>query len=119
MSKSEIEAELAFQLRAAGVAPALRDKEFLKGRKWRFDFQWSDRQLAVEVDGGTWPMRQPDGSWAVGRHLQGVGFENDCRKMNTAALMGWTVLRFTAAMVKEGEALRVIEAAISEQEGRP
>ena len=39
----------------------------------------------------------------------------DCEKYNEAALASWKVLRFTAAMVRNGEALGVIERALREQ----
>jgi very-short-patch-repair endonuclease len=59
-------------------------------RKWRFDFAWPAKALAVELEGG---------SWVRGRHNRPQGFENDCEKYNAAALLGWRVLRFTTGMV--------------------
>ena len=58
------------------------------GRRWRFDFAWPDRMLAVEIDGG---------AFSGGRHTRGAGFSEDCRKLNAATLLGWRVLRFTGA----------------------
>lgn len=72
---------------------------------WRFDFAWPDLLLAVEVEGGTW-MR--------GRHSRGSGFESDCRKYNTALLLGWRVLRYTGSMIKSKEAIKQV-ARILEQ----
>ena len=69
---------------------------FAPPRRWRFDFAWPDRLIAVEIEGG---------SWIKGRHNYGPGFEADCRKYNTAELMGWTVLRFTPYMVMSGDAI--------------
>ena len=59
--------------------------------------------IVVEVEGGT---------WAKGRHTRGKGFENDCRKYNSAALLGYRVLRFTTNMVNSGEALKVIKEVL-------
>ena len=53
-------------------------------RKWRFDFAWPSHQVALEVDGGQW---QAGG----GRHNQ----DADREKLNTAAALGWRVLRFS------------------------
>jgi len=39
----------------------------------------------------------------------------DCEKYNEAALARWKELRFTAVMVRNGEALGVIERALREQ----
>ena len=58
------------------------------GRRWRFDFAWPDRMLAVEIDGG---------AFSGGRHTRGAGFSEDCRKLNAATLLGWRVLRFPGA----------------------
>lgn len=55
-------------------------------RKWRFDFAWEGPLLAVEVEGG---------KWTRGRHQTPQGFQEDLEKYNAAALLGWTVLRYT------------------------
>jgi len=77
---------------------------FHETRRWRFDFAWPEIKLAAEVEGGT---------WAGGRHVRGKGFESDCEKYNEAALLGWTVLRFTASMVDDGMAVGFLERALS------
>lgn len=73
-------------------------------RGWRFDFAWPDRKIAVEVEGGT--------SFGKSRHSHGKGFESDAVKYNTAALLGWRVLRFTTAMVHRGQAIDTIIEAL-------
>ena len=62
--------------------------------------------MEVEVDGGT---------YSGGRHVRGSGYEKDAEKLNQAAVDGWTVLRFTGRMVKSGQALQTIEAALNEK----
>lgn len=64
-------------------------------RKWRFDFAWPEQKVAVEIDGGT-ALRLPS-------HTSIKGMERDREKSNQAALMGWTVLRYTTAMVRRGD----------------
>ena len=73
-------------------------------RRWRLDIAWPDKRLGCECDGGT---------WSGGRHVRGAGYESDCRKINTATLMGWKVLRFTGGMVESGEAAAMIEQALA------
>lgn len=97
------EATLELHMRAYGIH-AVREHVFHPKRKWRFDFAIPDRMIAVEVEGGT--------MYGKSRHGHGEGFENDCRKYNEAAFMGWRVLRFTTAMVVSGEAIDTIKAAI-------
>jgi hypothetical protein len=63
---------------------------FCPGRKWRFDFAYPDKKVAIECEGG---------SWIQGRHNRGTGFANDCEKYNAAALLGWRVLRYTPQMI--------------------
>lgn len=99
---------LAFQCRAAGLPQPTLEHRFHPTRRWRLDLAWPDRQLYVEVDGGT---------WIGGRHSRGAGYERDCEKLNAAALAGWRGLRFTTAMVKDGRALESLQRALGAAEG--
>lgn len=63
-------------------------------RKWRFDFAYPIKKIAVEIEGGV---------WTGGAHTRGRGFEEDCEKYNAATLLGWRVFRFTGEMVERGE----------------
>jgi len=69
-----------------------REFMFHPDRKWRFDFAWPEQKIAVEVEG-------------IGRHQSFDGFLADCGKYNSAAKMGWRVLRYTPAMVRAGVAI--------------
>lgn len=64
-------------------------------RKWRFDWAWVDRKIAVEQEGGI---------WVQGAHVRGKHFLSDCEKYNTAQKMGWQVYRFTPQQINKGEA---------------
>lgn len=57
---------------------------FAPPRKWRFDYAWPRLKIALEVEGGV---------WIRGRHTRGAGFLKDIEKYNTAASLGWLVLR--------------------------
>ncbi len=104
MTASALEAELYRQLTFARLDVGLHlEYRFDDSRKWRFDFAWPDRFIAVEVEGGT---------WACGRHTRGSGFELDCEKYNSAAAQGWRVFRFTGAMVKDGRAFAMLNDVI-------
>lgn len=80
-----------------------KEVRFHKTRRWRFDWASWELMLAVEFDGGT---------FVGGRHTSGKGFENDCDKTNAGQLLGWTVLRFTRAMLADGRAYSTIAGAI-------
>lgn len=104
MQQSELEAILTFQMRAAKVPKPETEVVFHPSRQWRFDFAWPDRMVAVEVEGAT---------QVQGRHTRGGGFEEDCTKYAEAAILGWYVLRFTGAQVKDGRALALIERMLA------
>lgn len=101
---SRLEAMIALQIKALHIQPAKREYKFHKVRRWRFDFAWPDLMIALEVEGGT---------RSGGRHTRHAGFENDCEKYNSAAIEGWSVLRATADMVKDGRAIGFVVEAIS------
>lgn len=74
-------------------------------RKWRFDFAWEyvggitaiqTVKLAVEIDGG---------AFVGGGHGRGAQQAKDYDKMNTATSMGWRVLRFNTAHMKDPESV--------------
>jgi very-short-patch-repair endonuclease len=87
---------LLLQFRVAKVPQPVTEYRFHPTRKWRFDFCWPEKSLALEVDGG---------GFVQGRHSRGAGMEKDCEKMNEAAVLGWTVLRCTPKHVRDGRAL--------------
>jgi very-short-patch-repair endonuclease len=89
-----------FQL--AGLEGPLEEYRFHPKRRWRFDFAWPQRRLAVELEGGI---------FVHGRHVRARGYDNDCEKYNEAQLLGWRVLRFTSCMIQDGRALALLERA--------
>jgi very-short-patch-repair endonuclease len=79
-----------------------REYRFHPTRKWRFDFAFPDRKLAIEIEGGN-----------GGRHQRMGGFTADCEKYNAASLLGWRVLRYTTRMVTDGYAILEVMKALS------
>lgn len=71
-------------------------------RKWRFDYCWPALALAVEFEGGI---------FVHGGHNRPTIYTDNCSKYNTAAILGYTVLRFTAHHVLLGEAERTFQTA--------
>lgn len=70
--------------RSQRLAPGLVvEYRFDPVRRWRMDFAWPDKLVAVEVHGAV---------FRGGRHVRGSGFLNDREKMNTALSRGWRVL---------------------------
>ena len=53
-------------------------------RKWRFDFCFPEKMLALEIEGAV---------YSSGRHTRGSGFIKDIDKYNNAAILEWKVFR--------------------------
>ena len=101
MSKSDLEASFALQLRSLGVPEPEREYQFAKalGRRWRFDMAWPDVKVAAEVEGGV---------WVRGRHTRASGFVGDCEKYNAATMLGWRVLRIPTPMVEDWSGAKLV-----------
>lgn len=63
--------------------PPVAEYKFHPTRKWRFDYAWPERLLALEVQGGI---------WTSGRHVRGAALKKEWEKLNEAATLGWRVI---------------------------
>lgn len=97
-----------YQCRQYGLPAPARELVFAKiiGRRWRFDFAFgAPYMVAVEIEGLV-VRRLPSGELTVGgRHASISGFKADAIKYATAAVLGWTVLRFEQSQVKDRTAI--------------
>ena len=105
---SQLEELLLLHILAERLPEPEREYEFARvalGRAWRFDLAWPLRRrpLAVEIEGG---VRM------IGRHQRPGGFADDLVKYRAAVQLGWDVLRFSGAEVRDGTAVREIHAAL-------
>ena len=95
-------AELVALVTAAGFPAPVYEHRFAPPRRWRFDAAWPGPMVALEREG-----------LGGGRHQRHHGFTNDCEKYTEAALLGWLLVRATAAQLKSGAAagwvLRALE----------
>lgn len=87
--------------------------------RWRFDFAWPKLGVAVECDGGVYGVTITrgalKGAHMPGRHTQGKGYEEGCRKLNAAAVDGWIVLRYTGRMLEGWKAVEEIALALRDR----
>lgn len=101
------------QCRMGGLPQLVAELRFAKsiGRQWRFDWAFPEYQLAVEIEGLSMMPRcrrcYPGQYVPMGRHSTAKGFQDDTDKYNTAALLGWTVLRFITKDVKPRHAINM------------
>lgn len=89
--------------RSSGLPEPVTEFRFDPTRRWRFDWAWVDKLVALEQEGGV---------WVQGRHSRGVGFERDCVKYAEATLAGWAVFRASPNQIRSGAVLDWLERAL-------
>lgn len=122
---------LEVQLAAAGIPEPEPEIQFASaiGRKWAFDYGWSDLRIALEVEGGAFgrylvvtsgyerrrgqsiPIAPGTVIRAGGRHNTGAGLEGDAEKYSWAAILGWMVIRATTRQIRDGIAITLLREA--------
>lgn len=85
--------------RSLDLPEPIAEHRFHPSRRWRFDWAWPERKIAVEIDGGI---------WIQGRHNRASGYLADLEKLNAAAEMGWRVLRFATGKIDTAQLARVL-----------
>jgi very-short-patch-repair endonuclease len=95
---------MLWMLRVEGLLPVKTEYRFMPTRRFRFDFCWPERKVALEVEGGR---------WVNGAHSRPQHFESDCEKYSEAAILGYRVIRVTEAMVHDGRAVNLVRRALS------
>lgn len=90
---------LRAQIELAGLPLPIREYCFHDTRNWRIDLCWTDRMLALEVDGEVHRIK--------GR------FVADLEKHQALFFAGYRLLRVSTAQVRSGEALRIVERALA------
>ena len=144
MSKSALEDELLFAMRAVNLPEPVRElhpfwccehdkRRHSTARGWPhygyicldcYEFLLPDAAHVYAKGRGwkcdfAWPDRRlivevEGGVYTQGRHTRPSGFVNDIEKYNALTEAGWKVLRFSRREVKSGEALNVIERVLRE-----
>lgn len=82
------------------IPDPVREFKFSMYRDWKFDFCWQNLFVAVEVEGLI--------GGKGGRHQRVSGYTKDVEKYNAAALLCWSVLRYTNKDLK-ARPLQIIE----------
>lgn len=87
-------------------------------RRWRADYRvlnehapdgasLRERCCLIEIEGAIFTR---------GRHTRGAGYEKDLEKYREAALLGYSVFRFSTSEVLRGDAKKFLERWIREAE---
>lgn len=80
------QSKIGFILNQLGIKHQA-EYRFHPKRKWLFDYAIPEKKIAIEYE-GLFSRKS--------RHTTKVGYTNDAEKYNTAQIMGWVVLRYTA-----------------------
>jgi very-short-patch-repair endonuclease len=99
MPLSQGEEEFALHCQIYRLDP-VREYQFHPTRRWRVDFAWPDRKVAVEIEGSVHRIK--------GR------FARDIEKYNALARNGWIVLRYSAKMVHAGTAIDEVMGVLAD-----
>jgi very-short-patch-repair endonuclease len=91
-------------LKREGIPLPVSEYRFHPSRKWRFDFAFCQHLVAVEVEGGV---------FSGGRHSRGAGFRKDCEKYNSAASLGWRVLRVLPEQLCDLQTIALIRETLN------
>jgi len=89
----------SFWLMFGYPAPKLEFK-FHPDRRWRFDFAWEEKKIAIEVQGGL---------FIGGAHSRGAYIVKSQEKYNNAALMGWRIFYFQPKEFNNGIATEILD----------
>jgi len=96
-------------LKVRGIPRPEREWKFDAKRRWRFDYAWPERMIALEVEGGV---------WTGGRHTRGAGFVRDMEKYNRAAVLGWRLLRVTPDKLVSAGTFEILHEILGLREQR-
>lgn len=105
------------QCLAAGLQEPVLEFRFAPPRRFAFDFAWPEAKLALEQEGGLFGRGKKCplcGRRGVAGHSSIERLKTDVEKYNTAATMGWRVLRCTPEQFASGEALGWVEKVLKE-----
>jgi hypothetical protein len=97
-------------------AGAVPESRFHPRRRWRFDWAWPARRIALEIEGGLFgrgPKCPTCKRRSVAGHSSIERLKTDLEKYNAAGLAGWLVLRVTPQQVSSGEAGRLVRLALA------
>jgi hypothetical protein len=132
--------DLLDQIRAAGLPDPEPEVQFAKvalGRNWAFDWAYRAYKLALEVEGNLFgrivnvqrgfeyrtvrgqkihvPLAPNTILRLGGRHNSGAGQNTDLIKYAYAAILGWSVIRVSTAMVRDQQVIPLLVLALQQR----
>lgn len=86
-----------------GLPRPIAEYRFAPPRKWRFDYCWVDKGIALEEQGGL---------FVGGRHVRGAALLQEHEKLNAAALAGLRVLFASPQTIRSREMLATLTSLL-------
>lgn len=74
-------------------------------RKWRFDYAWPGKKIALEQEGGIWKK-------GGGGHSHPIGIKRDIEKYNKAAQLGWRIFRTAPEDLLSPETIKLLKSVL-------
>ena len=99
MANSHLEDQFEMQLQNNLIVGWTRECKAVPGRRYRWDFAFSEQRLLVEIQGAI---------FVRGGHSTGIGITRDAEKLNCATMHGWHSLIFTGEHIQSGEAIKLV-----------
>lgn len=96
-----LESEFAMQCRICKISVERQFRHPHSAYVW--DFAIPACRLLIEINGGT---------WVKSGHSTGKGITRDYHKSNTAVMLGWNQLTFTADDLHSGDAINLVKKYI-------
>ena len=91
-------------LNDANLPLPVKEHQFHDTRKWRFDYCYPDRKIAIEVEGGV---------YTNGAHGSITGILRDMEKYTEAAILGYRILRILPDKLASVSTIELIKRAIN------
>lgn len=104
----DLSVEFRLLCKQSGLPMPVTEHVFHPTRKWRMDFAWLDEKVYLECDGAIWTM---------GRHTRGSGWFRDTEKINSAAALGWRLMRASPATLCTAETIDLLRQALTTKQG--
>ena len=120
MAKRDYDLEVRALVAQLGLPDPVPEHRVLATRRFRFDYAWPDRKIALEIEGGFFGTgRRCPACRQLPRsgHSSVRRLKDDADKYSFAAAIGWTIIRRWPDALLTHETRAMLRAAFGFQEG--
>lgn len=103
-------------LEAMNIPVPVKEFKFHHTRQWRFDYAWPQYKIALEVEGGIFGYTDKQGNKRKGgAHSSVTGILRDLEKYNSAAVLGYRIIRVQPSDLMKTSTIEMIKKCINNQ----